>query len=188
MNFRNVNYRDLVQLAPEQCEELRLTLRALSEADMERSFKKVSEYKDEKRLRAAFGLQEMERVMDEIWRALMPKRSVKSKHLPKQKSYFTNFIFGCCLNLEENWRKFFPQYWNAMRKREYYHPFLFEAGIPSTDLKFKKVFINAKWEDLTICRYVISTKTFNWKFICLGCSCGSCGNRSKTLQWQKFKR
>ena len=154
MCFRNVNYRDLVQLAPEQCERLRITLRALSECDMERSFKLVREYKEEKRLRATFGLAEMERTLSEIWQALLPKRFSRTKLMKKKKNYFTNFTFGHCLNLEKNWKKYFPQYWNAMNDREYYQPFLFESDPNHEILTFKKVLIRSDWDNLTICRFV----------------------------------
>ena len=66
-----MNYRDLIQLAPEQCEKLKRPLKVFSECDMERSFKKSQEVKKRTRKRGTFGLAEMERCIGEIWKALL---------------------------------------------------------------------------------------------------------------------
>ena len=147
--IRNANYRDMIQLAAEQVERYRITLRTLSEADMERSFKLVNEYKDKHRLRATFGLAELERCMGEVWKALMPKRTIPGTHRNLEENWFRNFIFGHCLNLEPNWKKYFPEVWNIFMDRDYYRQFLYR----SDKMNFKAVKMNENWKNVIVCRY-----------------------------------
>ena len=133
-------------------ERYRITLRALSEADMERSFKLVNQYKDKHRLRATFGLAELERCVGEVWKALMPARSIPGTHRNLNVNWFRNLYYGHCINLDENWRRYFPEVWNIFMERDYYRPFLYK----SHRMNFKAVIINKKWEDLLICRYCVT--------------------------------
>ena len=90
------------------------TMRSLSECDMERNFGKIAKVKDEQRIRATLGVAEYERTLGEIWQALLPARSMPGMHINEQESYFRNIYFGACLDLEENWKKYFPEYWDIV--------------------------------------------------------------------------
>ena len=145
-----MNYRDLIQLAPEQCEKLKRTLRVFSECDMERSFKKSQEAKKRTRKRGTFGLAEMERCIGEIWKALLPARSVAGNHRNLPKKGFRNFYYGHCLDMEISWRKLFPEVWDIFSQREYYKSF---TRISDHErLKMKALIFDPKWEKVVVCR------------------------------------
>ena len=163
IEFRNANYRDVIQLAAEQVERYRVTLRSLSEADMERSFKLVNQYKETHRLRATFGLAELERCVGEIWKQLMPERSIASTHRNIEENWFRNFIYGHCLDMEPNWRTFFPEVWEIFGERDYYKNFRYV----SDRMKFRAIIINEKWKEVVICR------------------CGQCKFWKKKIKWVK---
>lgn len=57
----------MIQLSPEFIEKYRVNLRSVSECDMERTFQGVKQLKLKKRLKATFGLSEVERTFEEIW-------------------------------------------------------------------------------------------------------------------------
>ena len=145
---RNVNWRDLIQLAPEQLEILRITLRALSEADMERSFKVVNEVLEEQRLRATFGVAEFARTARELWKNLIPSRSARSKYRNVKEKKFRNFYIGQCMHFDERWKKHFSQLWNVFKKKPFLRKFLHK----SEKLKFHAFIFNRKWQNVTICR------------------------------------
>ena len=147
---RNVNYRDLIQLGPEQVERTQLALRPMSECDNERMFGLVNKVQEEQRIRATMGLAEYERTLGEIWQALMPIRKMPGMHINEQKSYFTNFYFGACMDLELNWKKFFPEYWDIVLEKDIFRKFARQSVHPI--LKMKAVIINPKWERLVVCR------------------------------------
>ena len=146
--YRNVNWRDLIQLAPEQLETLRITLRALSEADMERSFKLVQEVLEEQRLRASFGIAEFARTARDLWKKLVPSRSVRSKYRNTKESTRRNFYIGPCMPFDMRWKKHFNELWSVFEKKSFLQKFLFT----SEKLNFKAFIFNPKWKNLTICR------------------------------------
>ena len=150
-------------MTPEQVELTQETPRSLSECDMERNFGKVSTVKDEQSIRATLGLAEYERTLGEIFQALMPTRSMPGMRINEEECYFRNFYWGACLDLEENWKKYFPEYWEIVTEREEYRQF---AKITNHDiLKMKAVLINPSWKRLIICRSIFAVgeiRTVSW--------------------------
>ena len=159
-----MNYRDLIQLAPEQVEKLKKPLRPLSECDMERTFKKTNQTKDRLRTRATMGLAEMERCIGEIWKALLPRRHVRGTHKNEEKSWWRNIYIGHCMDLEIHWRKFFPEVWNIFLDKDYYRPFLRQSN--DEVLHMKAFIFKKEWEKLVVCRYGNSFKIFFVLFLC----------------------
>ena len=140
----------MIQIAPEQVERTQETLRSLSECDMERNFAEVAQVKEEKRLRGTLGLAEYERTLGEIWRELMPLRTMAGMHMNEEESYFRNIYWGACMDQEDNWKKHFPEYWEIVLEREQYRQFARITTDPI--LKMKAVLINPSWKRLVICR------------------------------------
>ena len=145
---RNVNWRDLIQLAPEQLEILRITLRALSEADMERCFKIVNEVLEEKRLRATFGVAEFTRSARELWKKMIPSRSIRSKFRNVKEAKYRNFYIGPCMSFDGRWKAHFNELWGVFQKKHFLRKFLYK----SQKLHFKAFIFNRKWKNVTICR------------------------------------
>ena len=137
-----------MQLAPEQCEMLRMTLRSLSEADMERCFKLVNEIREEKRVKATYGIAEIQRVMSEIWHQLLPKRHVPGMHRNKREDYRRNYYIGKCMEFGEIWNKLFPQLLTVFEKK----PFLTKFLHFSRKRKMHSFIFNRHWKKLVICR------------------------------------
>ena len=147
-----MNYRDLIQLAPEQVERLKKSLRPFSECDNERIFKQTNQTRERTRVRATMGLAEMERCAGEIWKQLLPARFSRGTHRNEEKSFWRNFYFGHCLNLEPHWKKFFPEVWNIFVGRDYYRDFVRVSNHET--LKMKALVFCPEWKPVYICRSV----------------------------------
>lgn len=137
-----------MQLAPEQCEALRRTLRSLSEADMERCFKLVNEIREKKRVKATFGIAEIQRVMSEIWHELLPKKHVRGMHRNKKENWKRNYYIGRCMEFGDIWQRLFPQLLKVFEEK----PFLRKFLCYSTSRKVHAFIFKPNWGKLVICR------------------------------------
>ena len=115
---------------------------------MERCFKIVNEIREKKRIRATFGIAEIQRTLSEIWEKLIPKRYVRGTHKNKKEDFRRNIFIGKCMNLGESWVKLYPELVTVFKQKPFLRKYLYH----SQEHQMDAFFFNKSWKKLVICR------------------------------------